>query len=565
MSDTVKKFFKTFAITFSVIVLLFLITMFCVSGYSRVYPNTFVEDFNLGGTPVTQVAKVIQTRYNDEDLIGKSVSVTCNGITENISGDAIGVKFDNAALADTIINNGKTGNSFTNTFSFLKSLFTKTNITPVVVYDRDAVAKVFDNITKDYETEPVPTSFKVEDGTLTIYGPQNGVKADRNLAFADFERNFYSKTFGTVKLSPKDVAPAEIDIDEAIDFLTADMQESYYEKVDGKIVVREGRYKCDISKGELETAIKNLSTSADNKVVMNVPTTAPTNTTEELTQNLYKDVLGQYSTNYASSSAARANNVRLASKRVNGTELMPGEEFSYDKTILPRTPQNGYMSAPVYVGNKVESGLGGGICQPSSTLYAAALYANLEIVERHNHSLPVSYLPAGLDATIAEGYLDLRIRNNTEFPVKISATTDGGIVKFTIYGFNKDNISVDVQRSFDGGIYYVTRVVKQDGTEIKREAMTTSRYGVKEEDEKPEEEKPEEETPEETPTETPEGESPEQTPDGQTPSENPDEQAPAEVPEEQTPDVQIPEPLPETPEPPVSEVSESGVIPPTEI
>ncbi len=557
MSDTIKRFLITFAITFGVIVLLFSITMFCVSGYGRVYPNTFVEDFNLGGTPINQVSKIIQTRYDNADLVGKSVSVTCKGEKVLIETDAIGANFDNAALTDAVINSGKKGNAFSNTFSFLKSLFTTTRIAPVVVYDREAVAEVFDTITKEYEIEPIPTSFKVEDGTLTIYGPQNGIKADRNLAFEDFERNLYSKTFGTVKLSPGSVAPDDVNIDEALAFLTADMQESYYEKVDGKVVVREGRYKCDISKSELEDALNSLSPT-HNIVVINVPTTAPVSTTEELTQNLYKDILGQYSSNYASSTAARANNVRLATKRVDGTELMPGEEFSYDKTILPRTPQNGYMSAPVYVGNKVESGLGGGICQPSSTLYAAALYANLEIVERHNHSLPVSYLPAGLDATIAEGYLDLKIRNNTEFPVKISASSDSGIVKFTIYGFNKDNISVDVQRSFSNGIYYVTRVVKQDGTEIKREAMTTSRYGVKEEDEKPEEE-----TPEAT-EETPETEAPSENPDGQTPDESTEEQPAAETPKEQEPepseettpalppqpseeDIVVPAPTPEPP------------------
>ena len=155
---------------------------------------------------------------------------------------------------------------------------------------------------------------------------------------------------------------------------------------------------------------------------------------------------------------------------------MPGEEFSYDKTILPRTAENGYMAAPVYVGNKVESGMGGGICQPSSTLYGAALYANLEILERHNHSMLVSYMPAGLDATISQGALDLRLRNNTPYPVKIASQASGGVLTFSIWGYNPENISVNIVRSGSEYQYYATRIVMKDGVEISRESLSSSRY-----------------------------------------------------------------------------------------
>ena len=120
--------------------------------------------------------------------------------------------------------------------------------------------------------------------------------------------------------------------------------------------------------------------------------------------------------------------------------------------------------------------MGGGICQVSSTLYSALLYANLEILERHNHSLPVGYIPLGMDATIAEGLLDLRFRNNTNYPIKLSASADGGVISFSILGYNPDGISVSIERSNKGDTYYVTRVVKKNGEVVNREKMRSSTY-----------------------------------------------------------------------------------------
>ena len=115
----------------------------------------------------------------------------------------------------------------------------------------------------------------------------------------------------------------------------------------------------------------------------------------------------------------RATNVALAAQRINGTVVQPGGSFSFSNTILPRTSANGYVTAPIYVSGKKGTGTGGGVCQVSSTLYAAMVYAGLPATERHAHSLPVDYLPAGLDATIAGSYLDLKFTNTFSQPLLI--------------------------------------------------------------------------------------------------------------------------------------------------
>ena len=122
--------------------------------------------------------------------------------------------------------------------------------------------------------------------------------------------------------------------------------------------------------------------------------------------------------------ASRATNIAVAASRINGVVIQPGEEFSFNRTILPRTAANGYVEAPIYVSGKHSTGTGGGICQVSSTMYSAMLNGGIPATERHPHSLPVPYLPEGRDATIAGNYYDLRFVNIYNTPLQISAVAD---------------------------------------------------------------------------------------------------------------------------------------------
>lgn len=113
-------------------------------------------------------------------------------------------------------------------------------------------------------------------------------------------------------------------------------------------------------------------------------------------------------------------NVRLAAGSVAGTVLMPGEMFSQNNAIGPYDKAKGYRSGQSYSGSEITTTIGG-VCKVATTLYNVSVYGNLEIMERHNHTMPVPYVPYGQDATVAYGYKDLKFRNNTEFPVLIWA------------------------------------------------------------------------------------------------------------------------------------------------
>lgn len=136
-------------------------------------------------------------------------------------------------------------------------------------------------------------------------------------------------------------------------------------------------------------------------------------------------VAGICTTSLKGSSKNRISNITLAASRLNNYVLNPGEILSVSDALLPRTPQNGYLLAGVYQDGETVPGYGGGICQISSTLYNAAMNSGLSVVERHPHSMTVSYLRAGLDAAIASGLKDLRIQNNYAHPITILAQVEG--------------------------------------------------------------------------------------------------------------------------------------------
>ncbi len=168
-------------------------------------------------------------------------------------------------------------------------------------------------------------------------------------------------------------------------------------------------------------------------IQLDIETDQPKGSAEEL--SAVKDVLGTFTTSFTSSNTARSANVVNGCRLVDGVTLYPGEEFSTYEAVSPFSEKNGYYMAGSYVNGKVVDSLGGGICQVSTTLYNAVLNAELEVTERHNHSMIVSYVDPSADAAIAESSgKDFRFRNNTEYPIYIEGYTENKHITFNIYG-----------------------------------------------------------------------------------------------------------------------------------
>ncbi|WP_223065926.1 VanW family protein [Paenibacillus caui] len=146
-----------------------------------------------------------------------------------------------------------------------------------------------------------------------------------------------------------------------------------------------------------------------------------------------------------SGSSGRIHNVEAAARVIDGMLLAPGEVFDYGKVVKEAESRYGFREAPVIVQGTMVPGVGGGICQVSGTLYGAVIRAGLEIVERRNHSRPVSYLPKGQDATFSTGYINFRFKNNTQFYLLISARAEGGRMMVKLFGSMPENVHYEIR------------------------------------------------------------------------------------------------------------------------
>ena len=284
------------------------------------------------------------------------------------------------------------------------------------------------------------------------------------------------------------------------------------ERVDGEFVLKGGKTGLMVDKEATAAAITEaiLSSDAQMPIEVNMVTTVEDPSDKEVELAKVKDLIGSYTTSFRTSNASRSGNVTNGAALINGTVLFPGEEFSTYNAVKPFTADNGYFMAGSYLNGMVVDSMGGGICQVSTTLYNAILRAELEITERHSHSMVVTYVKVSEDAAIAESSgKDFRFVNNYDFPIYIEGiTTEDKKITFNIYGVETrpSNRTVEYQNEIiqtitpdyeriipDGGqgIGYVSvqsahigykaklwKIVKEDGVEVSREQVNSSSYSM---------------------------------------------------------------------------------------
>ncbi|MGI6704625.1 MAG: VanW family protein [Clostridia bacterium] len=216
-------------------------------------------------------------------------------------------------------------------------------------------------------------------------------------------------------------------------------------RVDGGFEVTPGRTGVGV---DLDAALLHIDTDLTKKdfgwktlpIVAREP-----EVTAEMLQHI-NTLWGQFHTVFNTAAKERSKNIEISAGAVEGILLKPGEVFSFNAVTGLRIAENGYLEAPVIVNGELTPGIGGGVCQVSSTLYNAALLANLEIVERHNHTIPSVYVTMGLDATVADRYLDLKFRNNTKGYLYLASWVSGDKVYAAVYGGKRDeNIEVKLR------------------------------------------------------------------------------------------------------------------------
>ncbi len=205
-----------------------------------------------------------------------------------------------------------------------------------------------------------------------------------------------------------------------------------------KVSVAPGNNNVRLDAEATRNAIQEVITGDWDHSDIRVPLTIVDNQEGSESQELsyITDLLGTYTTEFGQGDQGRNQNIARAAELMNGKIVYPGEEVSTYYTIEPIEDYNGYAMAGVFVHNEVVQGIGGGVCQMSSTLYNALLWAEVEIVKRDYHGLPVSYVPLSYDATMAGGYLDLIFRNNLEHAIyiEIDCNLEEGYITANVWG-----------------------------------------------------------------------------------------------------------------------------------
>ena len=256
--------------------------------------------------------------------------------------------------------------------------------------------------------------------------------------------------------------PEEIDIEKIYKEIYKEAKNAYIEENPTQVHAQVNGVDFAIS---LEQA-KQIISEEKEEYVIPLKITIPEITLDDLSKEAFPQILGTFTTTYSASNENRETNLKLSSEKINGTIIMPGEIFSYNKIVGERTIAKGYKEAAVYSGGKVINGIGGGICQLSSTLYNAVVYANLEIVSRSNHMFLTSYVTAGRDATVSWGTLDFSFKNTRKYPIKVVSIVKNGLVTVEIQGLKEEKeYEVVIENKVTEVIPYQVKYVKDDKLE----------------------------------------------------------------------------------------------------
>ena len=487
-----------------VILITFIVLSLKVSAYDKIFPNVIAGGINLGGTTREEARELLEKEFQ-EGFSEKVFVLKLQEKSLDFNPNDVDAEVDIEKTVEDAYDYGKKGNVFTKILKYIKANGTPQEFELQAKLSEEKAKELISQIAEGKEVPVKETEYSLEGDVLTIKNGHEGICVDREKAVKKIKDTLFSKASRDVELNLEDAKPKKVDLDKLYEEITKGKKNAFYAREDGQIVVKDGFPEVKIDKNDLKMALESGQETFDIKAEV----TPPEVSAEELRKKLFRDEMGSWTSYFSGSNVPRSQNVRLSASRINGVTLMPGESFSYDKTIGSRTAANGYKTATVYVGNTMEDGIGGGICQTSSTLYSAVLYANLEIVSRTSHSLPVSYMPAGQDATIAEGYIDFVFKNNTDYPVKIICTTNYGSVRCSIMGVKPDGEKVSVvntkvsssepkktrklndeipkgykktvQKGVGGYTVASQRIVTINGVEKKRENLTKSVYRAQDE------------------------------------------------------------------------------------
>lgn len=427
-----------FVIGGAIILIIFILYMIlCLAtGGSSFVSNATINGIKVGNMDQKEAIKAIEQQYQN-DLKTPTLTLLLNDQEYSID-------LNNNLLFDSKkevakISQQSNGSFFKRGYNYL---FNHDYTVGIKIKDKDALNEQINASSILNYSTLVATKYEIKDNNIVFTKGKSGETAELKSVVATINQALSNYEFkGKVKYTPvihklddKEIKTIYENLSKGAKNATLDKHNNY-EIIDGQVG----------AKFDLDEAQKKYNqTDEGKKFTLDADIIKPEITKEMLEKNLFKDVLGEYTTN-VSGTSVRKNNVKLAGEKCNELILLPGEEFSYNGTVGKRTKENGFGEAGAYLNGETVQEVGGGICQTSSTIYNAVLYANLKITERTNHTFVSGYVPVGRDATVSWGGPDFKFKNDQAYPIKIVVSYQNSRLNAKILGTNVDNIHVEIK------------------------------------------------------------------------------------------------------------------------
>ena len=347
-------------------------------------------------------------------------------------------------------------------------MFGNKNIELEVSINEELFNQILNDVCAKIPGAVIQNSYYIEGEQLIIKKGTSGITVSEE--FKEELKNIakIDNTAQEIKIEVEQTNPDDIDIQKIYEEIYKEPKNAYYEKEPFKIYSHVNGVDFAIT---IEEA-KNILKEEKEEYIIPLKITIPEITTSKLGTEAFPDLLSTFSTNYYVANVNRTKNLELSAGKINGKILAPGEVFSYNRVVGERTIAAGFKNAAIFENGKVVDGLGGGICQISSTLYNSVLLANLEIVSRTNHGFLTSYLKAGLDATVVYGAIDFQFKNNRNYPIKIVTSVNGGVAKVDIYGVKEpSDYRVEIQSYVLSTTPYTTKYIDDPTLDVGKEVV----------------------------------------------------------------------------------------------
>ena len=434
-------------------------TMFAVINRksSKIVKGVSISNIDVSNLTKEEAIKKLEEVYGSKSE--KKIYLSYGEFDSSITYEALEVRYQIENAIKQAYDVGREGNIFQENFEILKTWYKNININIEVTIDNDMIDQIAQNINNSIDGAVVQPSYYVENDNskLIITSGKEGVKVDEKKLLEEIYKVLDENTDDEQKIEIPVVQdiPEKINIEKIHDEIYKEVKDAYYTKDPFTIHPEENGIDFDVE------AAKAMLQEEKPEYEIALKITKPKKTVKDIGTEAFPDLLATFSTNYQASNVSRTTNLKLASNKINGTVILPNEEFSYNKVVGERTISAGYKMAATYSNGQVVDGLGGGICQISSTLYDAVVMANLNVTTRRNHQFVTSYVPAGKDATVVWGAQDFKFVNSRKYPVRIVATVEGGVATVQIWGIKEEveyNISIETKKV--ATIEYTTQYVQ---------------------------------------------------------------------------------------------------------